>query len=165
MKGLFDNNSLGDMGRIQIVLADITLDFLFILVEWIICDRLIWIILSYMLKKKHNKLKDKWRWVKPTVCHVGRYKIRLETFTNFCGWGFLIRDSPSVTWAPLYPVPNWEDSWTWLEVHTKKLSLGEACLQKRDGTTAFGLISLMFYQLALGRINMQPEMISLNDQK
>lgn len=33
MKGLFDNNSLGDMGRIQIVLADITLDFLFILVE------------------------------------------------------------------------------------------------------------------------------------
>ena len=52
MKGLFDNNSLEDMGRIQIVLADITLDFLFILVEWIICDRLIWIILSYMLKKK-----------------------------------------------------------------------------------------------------------------
>lgn len=52
MKGLVDNNSLGDMGRIQTVLTDITLDFLFILVEWIICDRLIWIILSYMLKKK-----------------------------------------------------------------------------------------------------------------
>lgn len=33
MKGLVDNNSLGDMGRIQTVLTDITLDFLFILVE------------------------------------------------------------------------------------------------------------------------------------
>lgn len=145
------------------MLTDITLDFLFILVEWIICDTLIWIILSYTLKKKN--LKDKWRWVKPIVCHVGRYKIRSETFANFCEWGFPIRDSPSVTWAPLYPMPNREDSWTWLEVHTKKLSLGEACLQKRNWTTAFGLISLMFYQLALGRINMQPEMISLNDQK
>lgn len=55
MKGVVDNNSLGDMGRIQIVLTDITLDFLFILVEWIICDRLIWIILSYMLKKKQTQ--------------------------------------------------------------------------------------------------------------
>ena len=47
MKGLVNNNSLGDMGRIQIVLTDLTLDFLFILIEWMVWDTLIWIILSY----------------------------------------------------------------------------------------------------------------------
>lgn len=68
--------------RDSIELTGITLDFPFLLVEWIICEILIWTNLFYMLKKK----KKPWRtnagdWSPQSVV---RYKLtRLETCMIF----------------------------------------------------------------------------------
>lgn len=85
-----------------------------------------WIILSYIKKKKlwRTNVGD---WSPQCIVLWNVRLTRLETSFTFHEWWFLIRNSPSLTWVPLCTMTNLEDSWSWLEVHTKELSLCGTC--------------------------------------